>query len=206
MFTRTLTAYLGADLVLRQLGLRNYYLPGSVVLIRGHEPAHSTTEWTEESRSVVVQTTHEAVREQAYRNLGRPYPPLALASNFETGAFKRKASAAAKPGNNAAIRDDAEGSAINIAAQQAVPATQPPAAGNDDDKAESRIDLANTVPVTDEDAAATASPSAHSSDTDISCCDFSALEDYPDLDVEPDKRGYMDFAFIEDMEGPCITS
>lgn len=33
----------GADLVLRQLGLRMSYPAGSVVLIRGHELAHSTT-------------------------------------------------------------------------------------------------------------------------------------------------------------------
>ena len=61
-----LTDLLGADVMLRQLGLRISFPSGSVLLIRGTELAHSTTSWTKESRFVNVQTTHEAVREHAY--------------------------------------------------------------------------------------------------------------------------------------------
>jgi hypothetical protein len=87
---------LGADLVLCQLGLRMSFPTGSVVPIRGHELGHSTAEWTKESRFVGVHTTHGAVREHAYRNLGRPYPPLDLAPNFETEDSKRRKVAAAR--------------------------------------------------------------------------------------------------------------
>lgn len=100
---------LGAGLVLRQLGLRISYPAGSVVLIRGHELAHSTTQWTKESRFVVVQTTHEASREHAYRNLGRPYPPLALAPNFENEAAKKKRAAAAKRAREASAEQSTTG-------------------------------------------------------------------------------------------------
>jgi hypothetical protein len=87
--------------VLRQLGLRMPFPTGSVVLIRSHELAHSTTEWTKESRFVGVHTTHEAVREHAYHNLGRPYPQLDVAPNFETEVSKRRKVAAAKSADEA---------------------------------------------------------------------------------------------------------
>jgi hypothetical protein len=76
--------------MLRQLGLRMVFPSGSVLLIRGHEPNHSTTQWSKTSRFCVVHTAHEAVRAHAYRNLNRPYPPTALAPNFTTEANKRR--------------------------------------------------------------------------------------------------------------------
>jgi hypothetical protein len=93
----TLIPYARPDLVLRQLGLR-------IVLVRGRELNHSTTQWTKGSRICVVQTNHEAVRDRAYRKLNRPYPPQALAPNFTTESNKRQIRAAekGKKGTNSA--------------------------------------------------------------------------------------------------------
>lgn len=191
-----LTDYPGADLVLRQLNLRISYPPGSVVLIRGHELAHSTTEWTGESRFVVVQTSHEAVREHAYRNLGREYPPLALAPNFGTEASKRGKAG----GTKIKTKTKTEIETSTPQAESAV--ARRPSATEDKGKEEAPSSSPKPLPDNGEAAEAAASPSDHSSDTDMSCRDYRAIESPPDLDVEPDERGYMDFAFIEDMEGP----
>lgn len=94
--------------MLRPLGLRMSYPAGSVVLIRGHGLAQSTTQWTKESRFVVVQTTHEAVREHASRNLGRPYPPLALAPNFESKASLAKKAADTEVTSDTTVPRDAD--------------------------------------------------------------------------------------------------
>jgi hypothetical protein len=185
--------------VLRLLGLRTSFPTGSVVLLRGYELAHSTTEWTKESRFVGVHTTHEAVREHAYRSLGRPYPPSNLALNFETEVSKRRNVAAAESadevskshGTNHRGADAIEGEAAGI------PESLDPKI--DQDKSARPDPAKNPFSNSDEEAGR----SEYSSDTDISCRDFEPQVDYPDMAVE-DKtdRDYMTVAFTEEITGP----
>jgi hypothetical protein len=66
--------YTGGDLILHDLGLQTKAPPGSLIAIRGRELAHAITEWKGKSRFVVVQTTHDSVRREAYRRMGKELP------------------------------------------------------------------------------------------------------------------------------------
>lgn len=66
--------YRGGDLLVRELGLRIESKPESLLLFRGRELRHATTEWTGR-RFVVVSAVHESVKRWAFRRLGRPVPP-----------------------------------------------------------------------------------------------------------------------------------
>ncbi len=61
-------------MLLRQLGQNIAYPSGTLFIIRGHELAHSTTDWEGKSRYCVVHASHEAVRRIALRKMGRPPP------------------------------------------------------------------------------------------------------------------------------------
>ncbi|CAJ2504482.1 Uu.00g118760.m01.CDS01 [Anthostomella pinea] len=63
--------YQGGDLVLRELGLQTESKPGCVQLLQGRELRHSITKYLGQ-RFVVVNTTHEAVRRWAFRQMGEP--------------------------------------------------------------------------------------------------------------------------------------
>jgi hypothetical protein len=64
--------YLGADLLLWQLGLRISFGPGSVCMLRGHELRHSTTDWFGHSRSSIVEAMPTAVKRAAARKKDQP--------------------------------------------------------------------------------------------------------------------------------------
>ena len=68
--------YAGARLLLRELGLNIAFPSGSLCLLRGHEIAHSTTDWKGESRICIVHAMPESMRRGALRNMGRPVPTV----------------------------------------------------------------------------------------------------------------------------------
>ncbi|ERF70847.1 hypothetical protein EPUS_02369 [Endocarpon pusillum Z07020] len=191
----------GADLVLRQLGLQISYPAGSVVLIRGHELAHSTTQWTKESRFVGVQTSHEATREHAYRKLGRPYPPLALAPNFYPKTAKiGKVDVVEKASMPSVSHNPSPGSA-NVFAGSTI--SSKPGCPDSEDNEDGEVQQDAVKTLLDDNGDDDGTRSHYSSDTDISCRDCKAQEDYPDMEVfDMDDRDYMTFAYEEDPTGP----
>lgn len=143
---------------------------------------------------MVVQTTHEAVREHAYRNLDRPYPPLALAPNFESEASIAKKAADAKETPESTVPCDADQDNGGHARKHDVLDSYP---------VENKDVLPDLPKASADNEDIESWQSDYSSDTDISCRDIEAQEDFPDLEVEDmTDRDYMTFAFTEDPTGP----